>query len=350
MTAPVLEHALIERLAGGFRGSPLQLNGRHESDAELLRLPGTDAVLALTTDTVIEEIASGLYRDPWLIGWMGVTVNASDLAAVGAEPVGILLSLTLPPDASDELLTGLRAGICAASERYSLPVIGGDTNHGVTLAVGGTAVGLVSDGRPLTRLGAHPGDRLFASGPLGLGGAFAFYRLVGRGGGEGFDSLRPVGRGSGEAIVYRPVARLREGALLRRFASCCMDTSDGLIPTLDELARRNGCGFTLDPTERVLHPDAFGVISRAGLPPWLPLAGPHGEFELVFAVPPSRVDAMRDAAGEIGWTPLELGIVTENAGVVRLTPDGDTIDTTRVRNLFEEVGGDVGEYLKELQR
>lgn len=215
-------------------------------------------------------------------------------------------------------------------------------NRAAALAVGGTAVGLVPDGRPLTRLGARPGDRLFASGALGLGGAFAFLRL-------GFAPLRPGERAGGEAFAYRPVARIREGALLRRFASCCMDTSDGLIPTLDELARRNGCGFTLEtPLERLLHPDALRVIGGAGLPRWLPLAGPHGEFELAFAVPPSRVDPMRDAAAAMGWAPVELGRVTAEAGVVRLSPGGELIDATWVRNLFERVGGDPGAYVSAL--
>jgi thiamine-monophosphate kinase len=335
MSGPVLEHALIERVAGAFRGSPLQLNGRHESDAELLRLPGTEAVLALTTDLVIEEIASGLYRDPWLIGWMAVTVNASDLAAVGADPLGILTSLTLPPDPPDDLIAGLRAGIGAATEAYGLPVLGGDVNRAAALAVGGTAVGLVPDGRPLTRIGARPGDRLFTSGPVGLGGAFAFLRLVGRGGGQAFD--------------YRPLARLREGALLRRFASCCMDTSDGLIPALDELTRRNRCGFELTGRwDDALHADARRVLCGAGLPPWLALAGPHGEFELVFAVPAARVGPMRDAADANGWAPIELGRVTGEAGVVRPGPDCEPIDTTWVRNLYQEVAGNPAAYLSEL--
>lgn len=78
------EVALLERLAGGFARSHLQCNQRHESDAELIRLPGSRSVLALTTDAISEEIESGLYADPYLIGWMTVMVNASDLAAVGA--------------------------------------------------------------------------------------------------------------------------------------------------------------------------------------------------------------------------------------------------------------------------
>jgi thiamine-monophosphate kinase len=319
-------------VAGPFLGSPRQLNRRHESDAELLRLPSSEAVLAVTTDAIVEEIAAGLYQQPWLIGWMGVTVNASDLAAVGAEPLGVLMSVTLPADASGDLLEGLRAGIGAAALAYGLPLLGGDTNRGPVLALGGTALGLVRDGRPLTRCGARPGDCLMVSGPVGLGAAHAFERMI---------------RRSTGAVDFRPVARLREGPRLRGLATACMDTSDGLIATLDELARRNGCGFRVTaPIERVLHPEARRTALEAGLPPWLMLAGPHGEFELVFTVPPEHVAALRDATVTDGWVPQELGRVTAEPGVVRL--GADPVDTGAIRNLFDEVDGNVDAYLRAL--
>lgn len=329
----VREHALIERLAGGFRGSPRQLNARHESDAELLRLPGTDAVLALTTDAVVEEIAAGLYDEPWLAGWMAVTVNASDLAAVGADPLGLVMGVTLPPAPPDALLSGLRAGIADAAATHALPLLGGDTNRGPALALAGTAVGLIPDGRPLTRCGARPGDFLFASGPLGRGAAFALARLAGR-----------------RDVPYRPRARLREGRLVRAHGSCCMDTSDGLIPTLDELTRRNRCGFRLTrPAEALLDGLARGAARAAGLPPWALLAGPHGEFELVFTVPAARRDDFHAAAAAVGWRPLALGRVTDEAGVVRPAEDETgAIDTGGIRNLFDEVGGDPARYVRAL--
>jgi thiamine-monophosphate kinase len=192
----------------------------------------------------------------------------------------------------------------------------------------------VGDGRPLTRRVARPGDRLFASGPLGLGGAYALGRML---------------PGSAPEVAFRPLARLREGRLLRGVASCAMDTSDGLIATLDELARRNACGFSLStPVEDVLHRDALRAATAAHLPPQLMLAGPHGEFELVFTVPSDQCDTLAASAAEAGWAPVELGVVTGEPGVVTLGVGGGPIDTTRVRNLFDEMGGDGHAYLHEL--
>jgi thiamine-monophosphate kinase len=332
---PVLEHQLIGRLAAGLPRSPAQLNALHESDAELVRLPGSDLVLALTTDGLAEEVATGLYADPWLIGWMLVTVNASDLAAVGADPLGVLLCETLPPDADLGWVAALQRGIADAAGAHALPVLGGDTNAGAAPHLAATAVGLVP-GRPLTRGGARAGDLLFASGPLGAGGAYALARLM----------------KSGPAIEFpfRPLARLAEGRLLRGIASACMDTSDGAVATLDELMTRNGVGFQLDsPLAEWTGPVALAAIRAAGLPPWMLHAGPHGEFELLFTVPPPRVDELRRTAQAAGWHPLHLGIATADPGL-RIVYGGrpHPIDTTAIRNLFTECGGDVREYVRAL--
>jgi thiamine-monophosphate kinase len=332
----VLEHDLIGRLAAGLPRSSSQINGLHESDAELVRLPGSDLVLALTTDALAEEIATGLYADPWLIGWMLVTVNASDLAAVGADPLGLLVCETLPPDADPEWIAALQRGIADAAVAHELPVLGGDTNAGAAPHLAATAVGLVR-GRPLTRCGARPGDLLFASGPLGAGGAYALARLLAPGGGT--------------TVPFRPTARLREGALLREVASACMDTSDGAIATMDELMTRNGVGLRIERSvEAWTDPAALSAANAAAIPPWFLHAGPHGEFELLFTVRPERVQALDNAAGAIGWPPLQLGSVTAEPGLVVAHAGGyRTLDATGIRNLFGECGGDPGRYLRELR-
>lgn len=84
----LLENNFFARLTSSFQRSPQQINHLNESDSELLRLDN-DSILAITTDCIVEEIETGLYDDPYLIGWMLVVVNLSDLAAVGARPLGL---------------------------------------------------------------------------------------------------------------------------------------------------------------------------------------------------------------------------------------------------------------------
>jgi thiamine-monophosphate kinase len=340
MTTASSEVALIDRLARALPRSPRQLNALHASDAELVHLHGT-TVLAVTTDGIVEEIAAGLYDDPALVGWMSVAVNASDLAAVGAQPLGIVLCETIPPTMGPDDIGALQRGIAEAAVAHGLPVLGGDTNAGAQLQAVGTAVGLVEGAAPLTRLGAAPGDHLYASGPLGLGSAFAFTQLARR----APSSLAPH-----PTSPFRPLARLREGDMLRHYASACMDTSDGLLATLDELGRLNGVGFRLTlPVNGMLHGAAAQLAAAQHLPPWTMLAGPHGEFELVFTVPPARTEALRSAAASDGWTPIRLGDVVPGTGATLGSEDGEVVlDTGKVRNLFLECEGDPGRYIQAL--
>ncbi len=336
MTELILENELINRLVRGMPRSQRQLNTLHESDAELMQLPIGDVVLAITTDAIVEEIQTGLYDDPYLIGWMTVMVNASDLAAVGAEPVGLLLNETLPPDTSDRYLSDLQRGIADACHAVGLSVIGGDTNSASELHLSASAIGLIREGSPITRRGCQPGDRLYASGTLGLGSAFAFVKL------HGGATLSDVS--------YRPKARLGEGQIVRRLGSCCMDTSDGAVATFDQLMRVNQCGFSLDSAvENLLHPQAIAIAVTAGLPLWTMLAGPHGEFELIFAVPDGRCEEFEHVSAAEGWQPVAIGRVVNEPGLRLYVDEQDVLlDTGQVRNLFVQVQGDVGAYVRGL--
>ncbi len=335
MTALVCEDRFVAALTATLARSPQQLHATGESDAELIRLTGRELVLSVTTDSIVEEVETGHYTDPELIGWMTVAVNLSDLAAVGAEPLGLVLNLTVPPDCPPTFVEAFRAGVDAACRAAGTAVLGGDTNFSAHRQFGATAIGLIDGGRPITRRGAEPGDLLFVSGPLGAGSAFALQRLV-----------------QGIAGHYRPAARLSEGRLVRRFASCAMDTSDGLLPALDQLVTVNGVGFEVDlDAAGLLDPEAATLAAAHGLAPWIMLAGPHGEFELVFTVPPRGAAFFRAEAARLGWEPVPIGRVMSRPRV-DLVDAGRrrTVDTARVRDLAADAAADVSAYLAGLER
>jgi thiamine-monophosphate kinase len=334
LTIDVVENRIIQALAAGLPRSPRQLNGLHEADAELLDLgDGRDDLLVVKTDAVVEEIQSGLYADPDLAGWMVVMSNLSDLAAVGAAPLGVVVAAVLPAGADEPFLAALARGIGDACREAGTFLLGGDTNQGREFLLSGAAVGTVPRRWARTRLGARPGDAVYLTGPAGLGGLFALARLEG-----------------GPAVPFRPVARLREGRVVREHARCCMDTSDGVLHTLDTLMRLNGCGFLLDePGPEQLHPLALEACRRRGLPAWLVLASVHGEFELCFTVAPTDEPAMRHAAEAAGFSPVRLGEVVAGTGVALRTGRGAlALDTVAIRNLGAEAGADPGAYLRAL--
>jgi len=327
------ENRLLTRWADLLPRPPNQVGGVHETDAELVPL-GDGRLLALTVDTVAEEIRLGLYRDPRTAGRIAVAAALSDLAAVGAEPIGLLLSVTLPGDGIDAVQEAVARGASEAAGAAGTFILGGDTNEGPDLTVSCTGAGIVPSEALLTRLGASPGEAIFASGPLGLGAARAAAALLGD------PSLL-------REDEFCPPPRLAHGRALRGVASAAMDTSDGLVATLDQLGRLNGIALRLTrPAEELLHPKALLAARRTGFSPLAFLSALHGEFELVFTVPPGRRTVLAEAAARLGWTPLEIGVTAEGRG---LFVGGRPVDGGRVRNLLSNGRGDLGTYAAALR-
>lgn len=331
--AVLLENVLLRKLSQQFERSPLQQNKFLESDAELVKLDNGH-VLALTTDSIVEEIATGLYTDPALIGWMTVVVNLSDLAAVGAEPLGILLSQNIPANFPPEKLEALQSGIAEACRQFGVFVLGGDTNQSASLETGGTAAGLIKSGPVISRKGARPGDGLFVSGRMGAGSAFAFSMLM----------------GGLAQVPYKPSPKIKEGALVRLFGSSCMDTSDGFFPALCNLMEVNGIGFEITrPFAEIAHPVATQAAVAASLPVWFFLAGPHGEFELIFTIPQEQESGFLASAGKAGWHPVKIGHATDSQGCILDIPEGRwPLEPFHIANLFAEAGGDPKAFLSAL--
>ncbi len=199
-------------------------------------------------------------------------------------------------------------------------------------------MGLVPRERVLRRSGASPGDAVFLSGHAGAGNALGLARLLGMP-----DDVYPES-------AYRPTAELDMGRLLRGFASSCMDTSDGVFATLDQMMRLNDVGFVVEcDCARLLSPDVLDFCNRTGTPHWLMAAGPHGEFKLLFSVPPEKLKRFLSAVKREGLTPVRLGTVQERPAISLVTTAGATVDVdvAPLRNLLYEVDGDMERYVRE---
>ena len=176
--------------------------------------------LVVTQDTLVEGVH---FRLDWIsfrdLGFRAAAVNLSDLAASGAEPEGLVVSLGAPPDTAVADLLELYEGIAETGAQ----VVGGDTTRADTLLLSVTALGR-SDRVP-GRAGAEPGDLLVVTGPLGAAGA-AFR----------------------EERYTRPPLRIGEGRRLARTAHAMLDISDGLARDAGHIAHRSGvrCVLELD--------------------------------------------------------------------------------------------------------
>ncbi|MFQ5721484.1 MAG: thiamine-monophosphate kinase [Candidatus Aminicenantales bacterium] len=322
----ILENKLINSWINHFARSSRQINKPHEADAELLEIEGqNNSWLAVTIDTVSEEIAQGVYRDAFTMGWMVVMANFSDLAAVGAQPLGIVISVSLNPAQGEEFKEELAAGAAAACQELGVFCLGGDTNTARDISLTGCAFGLVNRQQKITRLGCQPGDAVFVSGRIGAGNALGLVRLGGLP-----EALFPEKK-------YRPQARLKEGLLVRKYGSCCMDSSDGLLFALDQLSRLNNLGFEIEAYwEQILDPQVFNLCQKTQIPPWFMAAGIHGEFELVFTIPPQKIHPFLQRAAQASFKPLRIGSVQKEPGLTITLSSGKraSVDLAALRNLW----------------
>ena len=278
-------------------------------DAALLRPPaGMD--LVQTVDTSLEGVHFPAGLAPADVGWRGLAVNLSDLAAMGAEPAWGLLSLALP-QADAAWLDGFAAGVAELAGAVGLDLVGGDTVRG-PLAVTFALTGFVPPGSALRRAGACPGDGIWVTGPLGGGaaGLAAWQR----------------GAPADAASFLRPRPRLAEGQALRGLASAAIDISDGLVQDLGHLLRAGGVGAVLELERLPLDPDAAAAGMAAGLRMAL---GGGDDYQLCFTVPAAREAALAAASAAWAEPPVRIGAIRlapglelQRAGRPVSLPDG----------------------------
>ena len=130
-----------------------------------------------------------------------------------------------------------------------------------------------------------------------------------------------------------------------------MDTSDGLIATLDQLMRLNDVGFELIKKilEKIIDENALNYFKELNIPPWLLLAGQHGEFELVFTIPITSQKSFLEEIAKNGFEPVELGKVNQEKEIrMKLHDKIVSINSVFIRNLPLETKGDINHYLKLL--
>jgi len=310
--APVDEAAAIDLLLGAVReaGAPARgpavVRGPGDDAAVLRPPPGRE--LVWTVDDLVEGVH---FRRAWLPdGWpaagrKAAGASVSDLAAMGAEPLGALLALGLPTDAeASDVVAGLGRGLGAKLAAAGCPLLGGNVTRSAAAFLSVSALGSVAPGRAIARDGARPGDRLFVTGPLGLARVGLRWLL---GGGD------PAAAELGEAVgrLHDPPVRIAAGRALAgapRVAG--LDLSDGLARDLPRLLRASGVRAVVD-SARLPGPPA-ALAARVGEEP-AALAWVGGEdYELLVAGPPGL-------PGAVGLDLIEVGRLEAGPPEVVLT-------------------------------
>ncbi|MBI3185412.1 MAG: thiamine-phosphate kinase [Myxococcales bacterium] len=269
------EAELIEAFVSAFPRAPPPLG------------PGDDCALiprprrreCVTTDALVEGVHfTRAQFTPEDVGHKALAVNLSDLASMGARPSWFVCALALPKAVTRGYVVRLARGMSRLARVHRVRLVGGNFTRADELSVTITAAGLAPP-RPLLRSGARAGDLLYVSGTLGdarmgllqLGTPRASPRLASR--------------------QKRPQPRLALGLLASRFASGCIDLSDGLAQDLGQLCRSSGVGAEVELERLPLSPELVRAAGGVGPARWHALAGGE-DYELLLSVSPRRAGAL----------------------------------------------------------
>jgi len=271
-------------------------------DAAVLRpRQGEDPVM--TTDALVEDVHFRWSTDaPRSVGQRAVAASLSDLAAMGARPLGLLVAFAGPPGLDVRRLDGLVRGLVVAAARDGAPLVGGNVARARETSLTVTALGAVARGKALRRGAARRGDRILVTGTLGESAL-----------------ARARAERSGRKVRHVPVPRLVAGRKLARahFVGACIDVSDGLVADLRHVLDASRAGGRLD-VGRVPRRRGFdAACDRAGIDPARTLLAGGEDYELLFTVrpeaPPAEALARRlgvavTEIGEIGGRGLRLDV------------------------------------------
>jgi thiamine-monophosphate kinase len=305
---PISEFSLIKRFFTQQKVKNSSTRLGIGDDCALLSLPD-GYQLAVTTDTMVENVHFFAGIDPQQLGHKLLAVNLSDLASMGAKPVSVTLALTLP-NADENWLKAFAKGFLGLAERYSVDLIGGDTTAGpLTLTV--QAMGLVPRGKALLRSNARPGDFIYVTGSLGDAG-------LGLKISQGYHCANP------DLALKRfnqPDPQIDAGQALTGIANACIDVSDGLAGDLGHILEQSNVGACLYWDALPLSDAVLTYINDTG--DWsMPLTA-GDDYELCFTVSPEKAAQLTINCTKIGVIESRLGLRLHKSGAIQpLNPKG----------------------------
>ena len=283
--------------------------------------PGDDAAviekdIVVTTDIVSFDRHFPVGMSYEQFGWYAAAVNFSDLAAMGARPIGFTASLALPPTLDSQNAYDIMSGIDQCAEFCGTGIIGGDTKPGPGI-VAGTAIGTMDGNTPMLRSGAQPGDIVAVTGPLG--GPAAGYLAI----------ENDIDCQDAKDTLFMPIPRVVEGMELASsgVVTSCIDLSDGLGTALNTICKASNVGIDVEFSFLKHEKFVDEIAEKTGTPLEKLLIGWGGEYELMFTANPNRLKKLYDAE-------LEFSII----GMVNDSGEADLIRDNNRRRI------DYGEY------
>ena len=269
-------------------------------------IPIANTNLISTCDMLIQSKHFPKGMSYFQMGFKAVTVNVSDLAAMGATPLGFLLSIAIPKDFKADNFKQIINGVMEACDYYNIPLIGGDTNEASEIIISGTALGLCDN--PLMKNTSKKGDLLVLTGDIGL--APLGFNLEG-------DNIYTK-------KALEPIARIKEGINIKEAGgTSATDITDGLASELYEM-KRDDIGFMIYEDKLNASDEFKSLASKLNLN-YLDLLLHVGEdFELVFTIAKKNLDNLNFKYNVIGEVTdsKKVEITLSNSKVKEITSRG----------------------------
>jgi len=326
---PIGEFDLIERF---FKtGNDLSITNPTVSlgigdDCALIK-PLPDEEIAITSDMLVEGRHFFLDAEPEELGRKALAVNLSDLAAMGAKPLGFTLAIAMPT-VNALWLEAFSKGLMATAKEFSCPLIGGDTTAGpLTLSI--TAIGSIPKKTAIRRSGAQVGDDIWVSGVVGDA------RLA-------LAALRheiTLSANDYQAVasrLHQPTPRIALGIALRGIASAALDVSDGLLGDLMHILKQS----KVDAEITLAHIPKSATLQKQKIEIQHQFAGSGGDdYELCFTAPHSHHDAILDISKKLQIPLTKIGCIiaakTQSPQVLLMDSDNRLLSSSETAKLLQ---------------
>ena len=241
-------------------------------DAAILEIPPHQQ-LVTSIDTFISGVHFPENTPVEAIGHKALAVNLSDLAAMGATPHWFTLALTLP-DINPEWLSEFSLGLKTLAQEYNCFLVGGDTTRG-SLSITIQVMGVVDKGKALMRSGAKVGDSLYVTGTLG--DAAIGLKTI-----QTDFAIQKEHRDHCQQHLNKPIPRLKESAIIRQFASSCIDISDGFLQDLGHILKASNVGAQITLADFPLSSALKTLPKKIAINAML---SGGDDYELLFTIP-----------------------------------------------------------------
>ena len=293
------EFELIQRYFVREDEAPGVVTGIGDDGAVLQVDAGRELVTVV--DTLVGSVHFPNDTDAADVGYRAVAVNLSDIAAMGARPRWMTLSLTIP-EADSDWLERFARGLHQAAAEHGVVLVGGDTTHGNDIVVCVQVTGDVETGKAILRSGASVGDVIYVTGTIG--DAAAGLELIKQGEPDAFLARR----------FLHPQARVEYGRVLVGTASAAIDISDGLVGDLQKLLSASGVGAEVDLDVLPLSDELTERFSAEAGRQFAMIGG--DDYELCFTLPQGVITETSDLRV------TAIGKVTDSGDLVLRNADG----------------------------